>query len=46
MNKIRQIKVPCIKLTEFKRENSNLIDTSEYKFLLGALFVYSCQNQT
>ncbi|KAG4089823.1 hypothetical protein H8356DRAFT_1356396 [Neocallimastix lanati (nom. inval.)] len=36
MNKIRQIKVPCIKLTEFKRENSNLIDASEYKFLLAS----------
>jgi len=37
MNKTKQIKTPCIKISEFERENSDLINSSEYKTLLGTL---------
>ena len=31
MKKTKQIKKPCRKITEYERNNSNLIDPKEYK---------------
>jgi len=43
MKKTKQIKTPCRKITEYERNNSNLIDPKEYKSLLGALLLYRCK---
>jgi len=45
MKKTKQIKTPCRKITEYERDNSNLIDPKEYKSLLGALLYISVKSR-
>jgi len=37
MNKAKQLKAQCKKITEYERSNSDLINIKEFKSLLGAL---------
>jgi len=37
MNKTKSVKTPCRNVTDFERENSNLVNVGEYKYLFGAL---------
>jgi len=45
MNKTKQIKTPCIKISEFERENSDLINSSEYKTHLGTLLYIAVKSR-
>jgi len=46
MNKIKLLKTPCKKITEYERNNSDLINTKQYKSLLGALLYISVKVKT
>ena len=45
MKKIKQIKTPCRKITEYERNNSILIDPKKNKSLLGALLYIAVKSR-
>ena len=46
MNKTKSVKTPCRNVTDFERENSNLVDVEEYKSLLGALLYKAVKSRS
>ena len=45
MNKTKTVKTPCRNVTEFVRENSNLVNVEEYKSSLGALLYIALKSR-
>jgi len=45
MNKTKLLKITYKKITEYERNNSDLINSKEYKSLLGALLYISVKSR-
>jgi hypothetical protein len=45
MNKTKSVKTPCRNVSDFERENSNLVIVGEYKSLLGALLYIAVKSR-